>query len=64
MTDARPQRGPGRPGTDRWSRVQLIAIVVITLGLMLAGVLVPVLGDAFPFVPDATPLPTAATPPR
>lgn len=64
MTDGR--RGAARPrgGTDRWSRVQLIALLVITLGLMLLGVLVPVLGDAFPFVPDATPAPAAATPPR
>ncbi len=63
MTDPRRQGRRERPGTDRWSRVQLIAILVITLGLMLAGVLVPVLGDAFPFVPDATPIP-AVTPPR
>lgn len=56
--------GAGRPpaGGDRGSRIQLIAIVVITLGLMIGGVLVVLLGDAFPFVPDATAVPAIASP--
>ena len=70
MTERRPGQGPGvragtgRPpaGTDRWSRIQLIALLAITLGLMIGGVLVVVLGEDFPFVPDPTPVPAAATP--
>lgn len=51
----------GRPPaeSDRGSRLQLIAIVVITVGLMVGGILVGVLGRDFPFVPDATPVPAA-----
>jgi len=64
MSERAGRRLSARPPaeTDRGSRIQLLAIVVITLGLMIGGVLVVVLGEDFPFVPDATPVAVTATP--